>query len=75
MGKRPHTVPEDTLQRMSTKRCTKSGIEQILTVLYNDGLLNAQVNRHEIGRAVASHASVDTPFGPVIQHLDVDADM
>ena len=78
MGKRPRTVPSvpaATLQNMATKRVTKSGIEHILTVLYNDGLLNAQVNRHEIGRAVACHASVDTPHGPVIQHLDVDADM
>ena len=71
MAKAPKR-PKLDLDQLATKRVTKTALEDILGTLYEKGLLDKRVNRKAITIAVASHSSIVTPFGKVVQTLNID---
>ena len=75
MGKRGHATHDMPLAAMSTRRVTKSAIADVLEVLHEKGMLDVRVTRQCITRDVKTHASVVTPYGPVVQKLDVGIDI
>ena len=63
-------------------RATKISLALILSILSERGLLiddrigwDVQSERRAIERAVAAHAEADTPYGKVVQQLDLGSDI
>ena len=72
MGKRGHSSEVMAcLGELANHRITKSAIAHVFETLHANGLLEGRVHRRHISRAVAAHAAVPTPFGPVVQSLEV----
>ena len=63
-------TPED-IRHMSASRVTKSGVHHVLRYLHEHGFLDDHVGTDRISRAVAHHASVQTPFGSVVRPFDL----
>ena len=59
------------LGELANHRITKSAIANVFETLHAKGLLDIRVHRRHIARAVAAHAAVTTPFGLVVQSLEV----
>ena len=72
MGKRgrPHGGVGPSLAELGTHRITKSAMAHVFETLHAQGLLAKRVTRRNIQHAVAEHASVPTPWGPVVQPLE-----
>ena len=76
MGKRGHSGDVmSCLGELANHRITKSAIAHVFETLHANGLLDERVHRRHIARAVAAHAAVRTPFGSVVQSLEVDINL
>ena len=76
MGKRGHSSEVMAcLGELANHRITKSAIANVFETLHAKGLLEGRVHRRHMSRAVAAHAAVPTPFGPVVQSVEVDINL
>jgi len=67
-------------QLLSKGSCTRTALVDCLTMLSAEGLLTAELGatskrtlRREVQTAVEQHASMNTPYGPVMQSMDLGA--
>ena len=77
MGKRGRDIGNDPsltmelVSKLTTSRITKSALAKVFETLHAQGMLDTLTSRRQITTRVLSAASVETPFGPVIQTLDL----
>ena len=77
MGKRGRDIDNDPsltselVSNLTTSRITKSALAKVFETLHAHGMLDTLTSRKQISTRVSSAASVETPFGAVIQTLDL----
>ena len=77
MGKRGRDIDNDPsltidlVSNFTTSRITKSALAKFFETLHAHGMLDTLASRRQISTRVSSAASVETPFGAVIQTLDL----
>jgi len=67
---------------VAASSCSKAGIARILLILHNEGFLaDGMVDnsgedsmRKLLGKSVDEVATIQTPFGPLVQEMDIDTD-
>ena len=72
LAKRPHTELNTRTALLSNSKQTKTALVQTLTQLTEHGLSDIDVTRGDLQKAAAYHSTQDTPYGTVVQRVEID---
>ena len=73
LAKRPRTEMNVRTTLLSQSKQTKTALMQTLVSLKTQGLLEVDVTRGDLKRAAEHHANQDTPYGKVVQKVEINA--
>ena len=72
LAKRPRTDLNTRTALLSNSKQTKTALVQTLTQLKEHGLLDVDVTRGDLQKAAAYHSTQATPYGKVVQRVEID---
>ena len=73
LAKRPRTEINVRTTLLSQSKQTKTALMQTLVSLKTQGLLDVDVTRGDLKKAAEHHANQDTPYGKVVQKVEINA--
>lgn len=73
LAKRPRTDVNTRTSLLSTSKQTKTALLSTLQSLKDHGMLDVDVSRGDLKRAAEHHANQQTPYGAVVQKIELNA--